>query len=280
MPEPTCWTVAVDDSDAAWNSLDWVDGVVQDTDTVRLETVHEPRGETLDRSTGRLTIAEHRLRERHPGLRVERAVVSGPTLARLLDDATDTDVLVIGGRRSERLWASLTGRVAERVVAHATAPVVVVPEHWRPGRVDDAVVAGVDGRTASSALGFAARYAQRCRDGLVLVRAWEPPTSVSPFGAVYLERDRPLWEHEGQLELDAAIRAVSRSHPELRMRGELRQGRPSEVLIRAATTASLVVVGRRHGSALGAFLTGSVGEVLLHRASAPVCVVPPADVPG
>lgn len=274
MPQPTRWIVAVDDSDASWNGLDWLDLAVRDHDVVRLLTVHERAGETRERSTGRLTIAEHRLRDRHPRLRVVREVVDGPTVSRLLFDATDGDVLVIGGRRSERVWAALTGRVAERIVARVAVPVVVVPERWRVGRDEDAVVVGVDGRTAGTALAFAAQVAEGCRDGLVLVRAWEPPTSVSPFGAVYLERDRPRWEHEGQLELDAAIRTVSRSHPDLRMRGELRQGRPSETLARAAATASVVVVGRRHRSAVGAFLGGSVGESLMHRSSVPLCVVP------
>ncbi|ROR33413.1 nucleotide-binding universal stress UspA family protein [Curtobacterium sp. JUb34] len=280
MPDPIRWTVAVDESEAAWNMLDWVDGNVGDGDAVRLLTVHELFGESPERSTGRLAIAERRLRSRHPGLRVERHVVSGPTLARLLVDATVSDVLVLGGRRTDRLWAAITGRMAERVVAHATTPVVVVPERPSSSADRDAVVVGVDSRTAAGALAFAAGRAEGRRDGLVLVRAWEPPTSVSPFGRVYLARDRPLWEHEGQLELDAAIRAVSRSRPDLRMRGELRQGTASDVLLRAATTASLVVVGRRHRSALGAFLAGSVGEALLHRASVPVCVVPPdGDTP-
>ena len=274
MPDRTHWTVALDETAAAWNTLEWMDANVANGDSVRLLTVQEHFGDTRERSASRLTLAEHHLESRHRDLRIERVVTDGPTIERLLRDATPADVLVIGGRRSDRIWAALTGRIAERVIAHATMPVVVVPERWRRKHDADAIVTGVDSRTAADALAFAAGRAERTRDGLVLVRAWEPPTSVSPFGLVYLERDRPLWEHEAQLELDAAIRAVGRSHPDLRMRGELRQGRPSEVLQRAATSAALIVIGRRRRSALAAFLAGSVGEVLLHRAQTPVCVVP------
>ncbi|ROP58670.1 nucleotide-binding universal stress UspA family protein [Curtobacterium sp. PhB115] len=209
-------------------------------------------------------------------MQVEQSVVDGATVARVLADAAASDILVIGGRRSGQFWAAITGRIAERLVAHVTVPVVVVPEHWTPGE-QAPVVMGVDGRTATAALTFAADRAERRGADLVLIRAWEPPTSISPFGRVYLARDSGHWEHESQLELDAAIRAVSAAHPDLRMRGELHQGTPADVLLRGEGTASMLVIGRRHRTALGAFLTGSVGEKLLHRGRSPVCVVPPVD---
>lgn len=279
MSRPTRWTVALDETEAAWNSLGWVETVVRDADSVRLVTVHEQFGESRERSTGRLTIATHLLRDRHPHLEVAHEVVSGPTVARLVTDAVDGDVLVVGGRHSDRLWACLTGRVTERVVAHVTTPVVVVPERWRPGRDEDAVVVGVDGGTAASALAVGAVLAEGRRDGLVLVRAWRSLPDGGPFRDATAVHGRAMSEHDGQLELDAAIRWVSRVHPDLRMRAELRQGTPSEALARAGRTTALIVVGRRHRTAVGAFLGGSVGEALVHRSSTPLCVVPQWSVP-
>ncbi|GGK89651.1 hypothetical protein GCM10009706_05830 [Curtobacterium citreum] len=267
------WSVAIDETAAGWNTLQWIAHNVADGDVVRLVTIHERFGEAAERSTGRLTIARHLLTERHPDLRIEQEVMNGPTLGRLVGETGESDILVIGGRRSDRVWASVTGRVAERVMAGVKGPVVVVPERWQPTPAPSVVV-GVEAQTATSALEFASeRVGQRGGD-LVLVRAWEPPTSVSPIGRVYLARDAPRWEHEGQLELDAAIRRVSRELPDLRVRAELRQGRPAAVLQRSGEAAALIVIGRRHRSAVAGSLFGSVGEHLVHDGRVPVCVVP------
>jgi nucleotide-binding universal stress UspA family protein len=267
------WTVAVDGTAAGWNTVEWIKQNAADGDTVRLLTVHERFGETEERSTGRLTIARHLLAERHSGLLVETAVVDGPTLGRLLGEAALVDALVIGGRRSERIWAAMTSHIAERVVAGAVCPVIVVPERWRP-TAESSVLVGVDSPTASTALTFAADWAARYCTDLVLVRAWEPPTSISPIGRVYLARNARRWEHEGQLELDAAIRRVSRLHPNLRMRAELRQGSPQDVLRRGEGAAALMMIGRRNRSAFTGSLVGSIGEDLMHHSRVPVCVVP------
>lgn len=272
MQKPVRWSVAIDETPAGWNTLQWIAHNVADVDTVRLVTVHERFGEAAERSTGRLTIARHLLTERHPGLRIEQEVMNGPTVGRLLHEAEEADALVIGGCRSDRVWASLTGRVAERVIAGVKGPVVVVPEHWQPTPAPSVVV-GVEAETATSALEFATGRVAHGGD-LVLVRAWEPPTTVSPIGRVYLARDAPRWEHEGQLELDAAIRRVSRELPDLRVRAELRQGRPAAVLQRSGEATALIVIGRRHRSAVAGSLFGSVGEHLVHYSRVPVCVVP------
>jgi nucleotide-binding universal stress UspA family protein len=273
MPKQVRWSVAIDETAAGWNTLQWITHNVADGDVVRLVTVHERFGEATERSTGRLTIARHLLSERHPDSRIEQEVIDGPTVGRLLSETGEADALVIGGRRSDRVWASVTGRVAERVIAGVRNPVVVVPERWQPTPADSIVV-GVEGHTATNALQFAAgRVGQRGGD-LVLVRAWEPPTNVSPIGRVYLARDAPRWEHEGQLELDAAIRRVSRELPDLRVRAELRQGRPAAVLQRSGEATALIVIGRSHRSAVAGSLFGSVGEHLVHHSRVPVCVVP------
>ncbi|MFL0360909.1 universal stress protein [Curtobacterium flaccumfaciens] len=273
MPKQMRWSVAIDETTASWNTLQWLGQNAADGDTVRLVTVRERFGEAKERSTGRLTIARHLLTERRHGLRVEQEVLDGPTLGRLLDETGQADAVVIGGRRSDRLWAAITGRVAERVIAGARCPLVVVPERWQRTTASSILV-GVEAETASAALEYAADTVARRGSDLVLVRAWEPPASVSPIGRVYLARDVRRWEHEGQLELDAAIRSVSHEHPDLRMRSELRQGRPAEVLLRGEEAAALIVIGRRHRSAITGSIFGSVGEHLVHHSRVPVCVVP------
>jgi nucleotide-binding universal stress UspA family protein len=273
----TRYTVAIDETPAGWKTVEWVNTCVgQPTDSVRLLTVSEFYGEALTRSEQRLHEAAALVHKAHPDLEVEEDVTGGPTADRLVFDAGEGDVLVIGGNQVHRFLAALSGRVAERVVAHAVTPVVVVPERWVAS--SGPVVVGVDSRTAASALAFAADVASQQGRRLVFVRAWELPSVASPYGMVYLDTDRKLWEHESQLELDAAIRAVSRSHPDLVTRAEMRQGSPRGVMVRAAEEASLVVVGRRHRTAIGAFLLGSVSETLMHEGQTPVCIVPPMSV--
>lgn len=276
----TAYTVAIDDSVAGWKTVDWaVDAVDPAVDDVRLLTVSEFFGEALTRSQHRLDAAEQRLRTVHPGLSVTHDVTGGPTADRLVADAALGDVLVIGAPQVHTLTAAITGRVAERIVAHATTPVVVVPEEWE--RSDGPVVVGVDGRSAASALAWAADAAERRGADLALVRAWAVPTAMAPYADISLEEDRVLWSDEADIELRAALRAVGGAHPALRVDGSSVEGQPRDVVLQSSRGASLVVVGRRHRTALGGFLAGSVGERLMHRGHAPVCIVPqPRRVAG
>ncbi|WP_144713245.1 universal stress protein [Curtobacterium pusillum] len=269
----TAYTVAIDDTTAAWRTVDWIaDAVDPATDSVRLVTVSEFYGEALARSEERLSAAEQRLRSAHVGLSVTHDVTGGPTADRLVSDAARGDVLVIGGNQVHTFVAAVRGRVAERVVAHAVTPVVVVPERWE--RSEGPVVVGIDGRSASAALSWAADRAARGRRELSLVRAWAVPSAVDAYAAVYLQEDRDLWSQEADIELRAALRAVGAAHPGLHVTGEAVEGQARDVILRSSRGASLVVVGRRHRTALGGFLTGSVGERLMHDGHVPVCIVP------
>lgn len=269
----TSYTVAVDESDAGMRTVDWIDENVRPGDDVRLLTVSELSSETVLRAEQRLERAETRLRLGHPGLVVSCSVPGGPTVVRLLLDSEHSDVLVLGARQAHVVLATLGGRIAERVVARTTIPVVAVPERWHRGA--GPIVVGIDSRTASAALAFAAERAAASGNELVLVRAWDVPLTASPFANIYLADDRELWEHESTLELQAATRAVVARHAALVVRGVRRFGPASAALLEeAGTDASLVVTGRQHRTAIGAFLGGSVGETLMHRSGAPVCIVP------
>lgn len=259
------YTVALDHTPHSWRALEWIDATVIPTvDSVRLVTISTFGGESRLHSGSRLQIAESRLAHHHPRLSVTRWVVGEPTTGA----PANGEVLVIGTGRPA--WHSGVGR---RLLEHATGPVVVVPERWSaaPG----SVVVGIDGQTGGAALQFAADTAGRSGTTLVMVRSWVSPAHVSPYGMVYLASDRAIWEHESQLELDAAMRAVNLTHPDLRTRGELHQGRPDDVLVRAGGSATLIVVGRHHHSMLETILLGSVGRRVMLRSRTPVCVVAP-----
>jgi nucleotide-binding universal stress UspA family protein len=276
----TRYVVAADDSNATQPAVEWLAEVVDPgLDVVRVITVPELVGDSPTRAERRLLEARTVLFHHRPRLRVTTELVDGGTVHGLLRGAATGDVLVIAGRQRRRLLAALQGRVAERVVADATTPVIVVPEE----RVEHGgpVVVGVDSRTGAAALAYAAALAARWQRGLVLVRAWQSPSTTTPFGAVYFEGDLSPWERTADLQLEAALHAVDTAHPDVAVLGRPRRGSAGNVLLHESASASLVVVGRRHRSAAGGLLTGSVGETLMHEAHIPVLIVPPTAVsPG
>ncbi|WP_169795866.1 universal stress protein [Curtobacterium ammoniigenes] len=275
----TTFDVGIDDTAAAWNALEWVDEVVDPAhDAVRLLTIDGMSGEDLEWAEERLQAAKQRLLHHHPGLHVVRAVIEGPTVRQLVEDSRTRDVLVLGGRQTHRFAAAISGRVAERVVAQSAAPVVVIPEGWMRS-AEGPVVVGVDSGSAGRALEVAASFAERLGRRLVLLRAWDLPFAQTPYGMILTDDDPNFWREGADLELAAAQRAVHRRHAALTIERQSRRGSAADALI-AVQNPALIVLGRRHRSAAEAFLTGSVGERLMHHGTAPVCVVGDVAAPA
>ena len=130
------------------------------------------------------------------------------------------------------------------------------------------VVVGVDGSPDSEkALAWAEDYATRTGADLVLVTAWQWPTSYG-VPLAYDEWDPSI---DAQKVLDKAMTGLSL--PDERVHPRVMQGSAAEVLAAASRDADLVVVGTRgHGSIAGAIL-GSVSSHCVHHAHCPVVVV-------
>jgi nucleotide-binding universal stress UspA family protein len=161
----------------------------------------------------------------------------------------------------------LLGSVSSQVVAHAHCPVLVVRP---PASADDepappaasadgGVVVGVDGSPAGE---------------LALTRAGvEAARRGSPLLVVHVCPDEAAGAVAERL-LAAAVEAVRRRHPTLRVSGQVRYGvEPAPGLVAACAGAELVVVGARgHGGFVG-LLLGSVSQALAHHAPCPVLVI-------
>ncbi|MCE3555323.1 universal stress protein [Pseudonocardia sp. RS11V-5] len=129
------------------------------------------------------------------------------------------------------------------------------------------VVAGIDGSDhAIEAARWAAAEAVRNRCVLRLVRAYRLPPSSAP------EASSLLWSHAHHQLWNAAhqARAVV---PELAVEQVVAEGDPTEVLLREAAGARVLVVGPRGVGGFAALLVGSVGTALARRASCPLVVV-------
>ena len=87
----------------------------------------ETAGTLHDAASRRLTDALIEALEVDRAELVDRQVVSGDPAAVLLEQSTDSDVLVLGNGRHGALAGAVMGSVALHILRHATCPVVLVP---------------------------------------------------------------------------------------------------------------------------------------------------------
>lgn len=137
------------------------------------------------------------------------------------------------------------------------------------------VVVGVDGSDSSmGALDLALEEA-RLRTGQVhIVTAWHYPVIGDAAGRA--EDHEAFGDHARQAH-EKALRHSADAGVDVT--GEVTEGHPADVLLRAAHGADLLVVGSRgHGGFTG-MLLGSVSNHAVHHAGCPVLVVRSAPGP-
>ncbi|WP_139123134.1 universal stress protein, partial [Cellulosimicrobium cellulans] len=133
---------------------------------------------------------------------------------------------------------------------------------WTGDGVGRVVLVGVDGSTTSAkAVERAVREAASRGAALHVVHV-----TPAPGGG-----------ERGSCVLDAAADCAARVDPDVPVRTTLRSGSPVEVLLDAARTAELVVVGTRRLGTDAAAACGSVSTRVAAGSAAPVVVVPPVD---
>jgi nucleotide-binding universal stress UspA family protein len=141
------------------------------------------------------------------------------------------------------------------------------------------VVVGVNGSAGSHrALQWALRYADQTTAVLEAVCVWQMPP-VTDFGIgwtpeVFTGQDA---EAAAGAVLAAAVAEVAGDEPLVPIRCRVLRGRPTDVLLSAATFADLLVVGSRGHGTLAGILLDSVSQHCVQRAPCPVIVVPDAS---
>ena len=132
------------------------------------------------------------------------------------------------------------------------------------------ILAGVDGSGPSRlALEWAVAEA-RLRHGLVrVVTAWEfPPVTVGMEGLIHDPKVFPQAARRVQKETLHRVDSAG-----VTVTGDVVQGHPAAVLLRAAEDADLLVVGSRGLGGFTGMLLGSVSTQVLHHSPCPVLVV-------
>ncbi|MCL6735974.1 universal stress protein [Streptomyces neyagawaensis] len=259
-----------------------------------------------------LTRAEQRARAECPDVRLSDEQLEGPAVTALVKAADQADTLVLGSRGLSGFTGFLVGSVALGVVARATRPVVLVragerAEDERLLPADGGDVEGTDERQpvgrggvggddrggASAGTGyrdvvvavdlgdacdevieFAFEAARLRHARLRAVHAWcaAGPMGLGP-GDIALV-DRPRQGEEWQGFLDAVLRTWCDKYPDVEVLATVVEDRPRTALVRAASGASLLVVGHRLGDPTPGPRTGPVTHAVIHHVGCPVAVVP------
>jgi nucleotide-binding universal stress UspA family protein len=235
--------------------------------------------------------AEDRIRRTCPGVRLDDEQVEGPATAALLSAAEQGDLLVLGSRGLSGFTGFLVGSVALGVVARAVRPVVLVrageeaaDEHLpaangsastRTGYRD--VVLGLDlGDPCDEVIEFAFEEALLRGARLRAVHAWRQPSPIGlgpgDIGLV----DGPRRAEEWLGFLNAVLQVWRDKYPGVEVAETVTEGRAQPVLVRAATGASLLVVGRHTTESPTGPRTGPVTHSAIHHVGCPVAVVPHA----
>lgn len=134
------------------------------------------------------------------------------------------------------------------------------------------VVVGVDGSTgAVEAVRWAAAEASRLGSELTIVHAYREEWVVDPcLGAPGLAE--LTGAHAAAIVADAELVAHAVT-PRLTVRRETDAGAPASVLLAAARSAALIVMGNRGRGGFTSFLLGSVSQAVAAHAPCPVVVV-------
>ncbi|TCC00662.1 universal stress protein [Micromonospora zingiberis] len=139
---------------------------------------------------------------------------------------------------------------------------------------DAAVVVGVDGsESALAAVRLAAAEAARWHRPLRVVHAFIWPLLHSPITPATDGPPGGGLRGQAQGLVAAAVDEAQATVPGLRVTGEIVDGAPTGVLLDAATTAALVVLGDRGLGGFAALVVGSVAVTVAAHAPCPVLVV-------
>ncbi|GGN07230.1 nucleotide-binding universal stress UspA family protein [Actinoplanes campanulatus] len=207
-------------------------------------------------------------REVVPELSTEIDILVGNPAARLLSQAGDADLLVLGSRGRGGFASLVLGSVSQRVAMHAGVPVVVV--RGRGDVTDGPVAVGFDESEQSRhTLRTAFELAAARGAPLAVIRTYLPVLSLY-MGVAVANVPTPEEDAAERLRLDEQLAPWRERFPAVQVEALLSHDSAAAVLSGVSHGAQLVVVGSRGHGALAGTLLGSTGLQLLHHADSPV----------
>ncbi|MFC9756806.1 universal stress protein [Streptomyces sp. NPDC056921] len=306
--------VGVDGSEGSLRALDWAAAeaararlplrVVHASLWEHYEGLRPPADPQVP---GEQLLAEHlvasardRVRDLSPEVSVVADVQPEDPVATLVRESHEASLVVLGSRGRGRIAGMLLGSVGLALAGRSHCPVVVIPAR-RPGApaTPGSVVVGISDATGPSAAAVFALAQAASRHGeLTAVRAWRrpahallshPPLPGSSSSAHRRQAEEHLEEVLKALEtLEARKKQDSQDTQDTQDSQEahddgsgavvihrsVAQGPAHQVLIEAAETAELLVVGARRTGGWHGLQLGPVNHAVLHYSPCPVAVVP------
>lgn len=210
------------------------------------------------------------------GVRIDTGVIEGSAYEELtsLAGEPDVDVVVVGSSGHGALAALFHGSVSHSLSHHCPKPLVIVPAGPPPDGATTVghIVVGVDGSEgARRALRWAAAEAGFHRARLEVVTAWNWATPPEALPGSPHWMDAPTAAHQVITE---AVADVDLSDADVKLTES--EGVPHDVLLAAARSADLLVVGTRGMGRTKEILLGSTSHYCTHHSPVPVAVIPPA----
>jgi nucleotide-binding universal stress UspA family protein len=186
----------------------------------------------------------------------------------LRDQSRDATAVVLGSQHLSRVREVFgSTSVSLPVMAHASCPVVVVPEPEHVTQQPAYFVVGVDGSAHSAAaVDFAFEEAALRDAALRALYVWQP-------GLLGMFDERAS-QQECRRLLSETVAGRGAEYPNVELHHELISGHPVEVLAEESAHALGLVVGTRGRGGFTGMLLGSVSQGVLHHARCPVITVP------
>lgn len=288
--------VGIDGSEQSYGALKWAVGEAKRRGNlpVRLVTAYSLPTFTGSYSDAYSMIDEEALREGvaqildeaharvgETDVELRATVDTGDATGILLELSKRAELMVVGSRSNGGLLGRLLGTVSTSLPAHAHCPTVAVPASYgkeienNPAVLETPgpIIVGSDGSDqARVAILKAADEANLRGEKLILVNALAPYTGALNWVPAAVDFEA-MYKEIANLQREAAL-WLREIYPELEIEFKLIDGSPVHVLLEAAESADLIVVGTRGRGGVAGMLLGSTSQGVLHNTKIPVMIVP------
>jgi nucleotide-binding universal stress UspA family protein len=186
--------------------------------------------------------------------------------------------VVLQHRHLTGLRRLTSGSTTQGVASRAHAPVVSVPESWRPAHDPHRrVTVGVqEPSRADDTLRTAFELADERQDRLRVVHAW---WLANGYDSVVVDDDmRADWDKRFRSELASQLDELQTRYPDVTVEVQVRHASTDLALLEAAEDSDLLVLGRRHPKLPIGSRLGPATRVVLQSSEVPVVLVETAQL--
>jgi nucleotide-binding universal stress UspA family protein len=271
-----CILVPLDGSERAEAALDWAYALPAQ----RIRLLRVCPEVPADMQAAAQYLEEVAARFRPPERRIETRIAYGGPAETIVDDAADSDLIVMSTQGAGGGGRLVFGSVADRVARHAPAPTLLLRGGHHPVDVQPVrrIVTALDGSLAAErALPLATLFARELGVPIHLVSVSDQITSQAEPDSEHGSRDRSASRDESP---DTYLERTAASLEALDVAAstEIRSG-PAAVEVMATLGSGDLLIITTHGQgAARRWQIGNVAEKLLRQAAAPVVLVR-ADTP-